>query len=227
MTADGRRLAGVPTGPGYASHAVLTEPVEVPDTLSDHEAAALLSQGTTALAAARAGRIAPGDRVLVEAATGGVGSLLVQLASRAGAIVVAATRGAHKLAIASQLGAHEVVDYSVPGWSAGLEPIDVALSSVGGATARESFDLLRTGTGRLVLFGYAGGAPLDVDASDVFGRGVSITGLWGTYSTDAVREAFASGLSPILGAALPLSDAARAHYLLESRSTTGKLILVP
>ncbi|MEU5693997.1 zinc-binding dehydrogenase [Actinosynnema sp. NPDC020468] len=226
VTADGRRLAGAPVGDAYAELAVLRDPVEVPDDVSDHRALALLLQGATALAAFDAARAAAGERLLVEAAAGGVGSLLVQLGVRAGTTVVAAARGGRKLALARELGAPEVVDYGTPGWSAAVAEVDVVFSSSGGTIGREGFERLRPG-GRLVVFGFASGEPLDVTAADAFRKGVAVIGLWNPVTPDAVRRAFASGLEPVLGEALPLARAARAHQLLEDRATTGKLILVP
>lgn len=228
VTADGRRLVGFALGEGYAELAVLPEDaVEVPDDLSDHEALALYLQGATAIAAADAVRLAAGERALVEAAAGGVGSLLVQVAARAGATVVAAARGERKLALAKDLGAHEVVDYGEPDWPSLVEPVDVAFSSVGGAVARQSFELLRDGVGRMAVFGFAGGEPLDVTAADVFRKGVALLGFGIPITPDNVRRAFTLGLRPVLGEALPLADAARAHELLEGRATTGKVVLVP
>ncbi|MCC8248612.1 quinone oxidoreductase family protein [Saccharothrix luteola] len=225
---DGRRLIGFALGEGYAELALLPEDAtEVPDDLSDHEALALYLQGATAVAAADAVRLAAGERVLVEAAAGGVGSLLVQVAARAGATVVAAARGERKLALARELGAHEVVDYGEPDWPTWVEPVDVVFSSVGGAVARQSFELLRDGVGRLAVFGFASGEPLDVTASDVFRKGVAVLGFGNPVTPDAVRRAFTSGLRPVLGEALPLADAARAHELLETRASTGKVVLVP
>ncbi len=227
ITADGRRLIGTPAGEGYAELAAIKDGMEVPDDITDHEALALLLQGSTAVQAAERAQLGPGDRVLVEAAAGGVGSLLVQVAARAGATVIAAARGAHKLALARELGAHETVDYSAPGWGDEVGEVDVVFSSVGGKVARQSFDLLRSGTGRLVLFGFASGEPLDVTPAEVFAKGVALIGLWNPLTPEGVRRVFGLRLKPILGEALPLAEAARAHEALESRATTGKLILVP
>ncbi|MBW4720216.1 quinone oxidoreductase family protein [Saccharothrix obliqua] len=227
VTADGRRLMGAATGDGYAELAVLGNGVEVPPHVGDHEALALLLQGSTAVQATRRSRLRAGERVLVEAAAGGVGSLLVQIAARAGAVVVAAARGEHKLALARELGAHETVDYSRAGWTEGVGEVDVVFSSVGGSVARQSFELLRPGAGRLVLFGFANGEPLDVTPAEVFGLGVELIGLWNPLTPENVREALDLGLKPVLGPTFPLADAARAHEALESRATTGKVILVP
>lgn len=228
VAADGRRLVGFALGEGYAELALLPEDAtEVPDGVSDHEALALYLQGATAVTAVDAVRLTAGERVLVEAAGGGVGTLLVQVAARAGATVVAAARGARKLALARELGAHEVVDYGEPDWSTGVEPVDVVFSSVGGAVGRQSFELLRDGVGRLAVFGFASGEPLDVTASDVFRKGVAVLGFGNPLTPDVVRRVFDLGLRPVLGEALPLADTARAHELLEGRATTGKVVLVP
>ncbi|WP_199443656.1 quinone oxidoreductase family protein [Umezawaea beigongshangensis] len=228
VTEDGRRLIGFALAEGYAERAALPEDSpEVPEHLSDHEALALFLQGTSAVAALATSRLVQGERVLVEAATGGVGNLLVQLAAQRGATVVAATRGEAKLAVAKELGAHEVVDYGTPGWSAGVDPVDVVFSSVGGSVTEESFELLRDRVGRFVIFGFASGEPVGITAADVFRKAVTVSGYGVPVSPENIRTAFTSGLRPVLGPVLPLTEAARAHELLESRTTTGKLILVP
>ncbi|WP_033432723.1 quinone oxidoreductase family protein [Saccharothrix syringae] len=227
VTDDGRRLIGY-SAEGYAELGLLPEDaVEVPDGVSDHEALALHLQGTTALRAVEQARVAAGERVLVEAAAGGVGSLAVQLARRAGAVVVAAARGRRKLELARELGAHEVVDYGEPDWTAGVEPVDVVLSSSGREIARQSFELLRDDVGRLVLFGFASGEPVDITANDVYRKHVAVIGLFNPLDPDDLRRLFALDLKPVLGESLPLADAARGHELLEGRATTGKLVLVP
>ncbi|KOV84342.1 zinc-binding dehydrogenase [Nocardia sp. NRRL S-836] len=206
-TADGRRVMGFPRDGGYATKAVVEHPVEVPDDVSDHAALALLLQGTTAVAAMRAARVRPGDRVLVEAAAGGVGTLLVQLAHRAEATVLAAS---------SKGG----IGYD---WD-GLEPVDVVFESIGGDVGRRAFELLRDGVGRMVVFGFASGQALDVTASDIFRKGVGVLGLPRDVSP---LEALGLGLEPVVGDVYTLDAIAEAHRALESRTTTGKLIARP
>lgn len=206
-TADGRRVMGFPRDGGYATKAVLEHPIDVPDDVSDHEALALLLQGFTAVDAAKAARIRPGDRVLVEAASGGVGSLLVQLAERAGATVLAAS---------SKGG----VGYD---WD-GLEPVDVVFESIGGEVGKRAFELLKDGVGRMVVFGFASGEALDVTASDIFRKRVAVMGLPNDVTAE---EVFGHGLEPVLGDVYRLDEIAEAHRALESRTTTGKLIARP
>jgi len=234
----GKAVVGMAPHGGYVELAVLPAAgaIELPEGIDPRQGLALLVQGVSALALAETAAIRPGERVLVEAAAGGVGSLLVQLVRRAGGTVVAAARGSEKLAIAKELGADEVVDYGEADWSSRVAPVDVALSSVGGQITRDAFELLRDNTGRLVLYGVASGVLPDITPLDVFRKGVALIGLrhLGSdpeYLVRTLREAFTLTLSgelvPQLGQSWPLSQAADAHRAFESRSTTGKLFLVP
>lgn len=206
-TRDGRRVMGVPRDGAYATKAVIEHPIELPDDVSDHEALALLLQGITAVAATKAARIQPGDRVLVEAANGGVGTLLVQLAERKGATVLKAS---------SKGG----IGYD---WD-GLEPVDVVFESIGGEVGKRAFELLKDGVGRMVVFGYASGEPLDVTASDIFRKGVAVMGL---PRNTTPEEVLGLNLKPVLGDVYRLDEIAEAHRALEARATTGKLIARP
>lgn len=80
---------------------------------------------------------------------------------------------------------------------------------------------------RVTAIGLNYGEPLDITANDAYRKHVALIGLHNPLVPDDVRRAFASGLRPVLGEALPPADAGRAHELLESRATTGKLVLVP
>ena len=91
----------------------------------------------------RSAAVHEGETVLVEAAAGGVGSLLVQLAGSAGARVVAAAGSDRKLGVALGLGADRAVDYRRDGWCAEVGEVDVVFDGVGGAVARSAFDLVR------------------------------------------------------------------------------------
>ncbi|MEU1281283.1 zinc-binding dehydrogenase [Streptomyces sp. NPDC005805] len=113
----GRRVVARGEG-GYAERMAVAADgmVAVPEGVGPAEAAALVHDGVTALTLAGDAEIRPGERVLVAAAAGGAGSLLVQLARDAGARVVAAARGERKLALARELGAETVVDYTREDW---------------------------------------------------------------------------------------------------------------
>jgi NADPH:quinone reductase len=197
--------------------------------------------GRQAVGVARAAALHAGDSVLVEAAAGGVGSLLVQLARRAGATVIAVARGERKLAVAEGLGAHTVIDYSAPDWheqarDAAGGSVRVVLETTGGAVSAAAFDLLTPGTGRMVIYGTTSGQPPRFDPLAVYHRGVSVTGFASTALAADARarlrdEAFALAangeLKPIIGAVLPLSEAAAAHQAFEERTTIGKTVLTP
>jgi len=220
---------------GYAAWAVVPAdaPIAIPAELSVEAAVALLADGRTATRLIDGAEIEPGERVLVEAAGGGVGSLLVQLARHAGATVVAAAGGERKLAVATSLGANEVLDYSRPGWPEGVEPVDVVLDGVGGVTATTAFSLLRPG-GRYLPFGAAGGsfAPVDQDAARARDIAIVASGPPSPAENRALVEralgAAAGGrLRPVIGQSLRLAEAAEAHRAIEARETIGKTVLLP
>lgn len=228
----GRPVVAIVGGGGYSSMAVA--PVSAvrmrPDSLSLQDALGLVGQGVTALGVMSVAGVRAGDVVLVEAAAGGVGSLLVQLVKRAGGTVVAAARGEEKLAVAKELGADRVVDYSVPGWAAGMGEVTVVLGSVGGAVGRESFGALTDGVGRMVVYGSAAGDSA-VSVQEVFERGLWVGGFVSTHLSGQRREgfldeAFSSGLRVVAGFALGLGEVAQAHRMVEERGTVGKNILL-
>lgn len=161
----GRRVVSSLRGSGgYAERVAVPAdaPIEVPDGLSMSDAVALLADGRTALMMLRAAEVRPGETVLVEAAAGGVGSLLVQLARNAGARVVAAAGGERKLDLARSLGADLAIDYTRGGWGEQIREwargaVDVVFDGVGGPIARAAFELLGPG-GRMASFGKIGRA---------------------------------------------------------------------
>jgi NADPH2:quinone reductase len=223
---------------GYAERvaADLAGLIDIPDELRTQEAVALLADGRTALLLVRGAAIRPGETVLVEAAAGGVGSLLVQLARTAGARVVGAAGGERKLAVARELGADVAVDYTQPDWAARLRSdlgtFDVVFDGVGGAIGRAAFELLRPG-GRFCAFGMSSGAFAPVTEADAEAWNVArITGGRPTPGElrelvrAALAEAAAGRLRPLIGQTFPLERAADAHAAMEQRATIGKTLLV-
>jgi NADPH2:quinone reductase len=224
---------------GYAARVAVDADglFRVPDGLGLAEAVALLADGRTAALLVEAARIADGEMVLVEAAGGGVGTLLVQLVGRRGARVVAAAGGARKLALARDLGADATVDYRDPAWPEQVrtelaDGVDAVFDGVGGAIGRAAFDLVRDG-GRFVPFGMASGEfaqPSDDEASR---RHVRIVRMGPPTPADLARvtrgvldDAAAGRLRPVIGQRFPLDDAAAAHAAIEGRRTIGKTLLV-
>ena len=154
--------------------------IAVPDGLGLAEAVALLADGRTALLLVRSVALQAGETVLVEAAGGGVGSLVVQLARHAGARVVAAAGDDRKLALARDLGADLAVNYREAGWARQVraqlgDGVDVAFDGVGGDIGRAAFDLVRDG-GRFSTFGMASGAFAPIPPEDDR-RGVTVVDL--------------------------------------------------
>jgi len=223
---------------GYAERAVgaAQRLVEVPGGVTMRDAVALLADGRTALSLVGLAQPRAGETVLVEAAGGGVGTLLVQLARNAGARVVAVAGGEPKLALARELGADVTVDYRDDGWSQRVRDavgaVDVAFDGVGGSIGAAAFGLLSAG-GRFCPFGMASGTFTAIDAEDAEARGVAV--LHGAVPTpdellaltrNALDEAAAGRLRPLIGQEFALADAAAAHAAIEARATLGKTLLV-
>lgn len=193
-------------------------------------AVALLADGRTATMMLRAAAVQAGDRVLVEAAAGGVGSLLVQLASGAGARVVGAVGGARKAAIAAELGADFVVDYTEPGWDERVRDtvggVDVVFDGVGGEIGQTAFSLLESG-GRMVSFGLASGSWVSIPDGEAVRRGVEVVRpAASAQEMRAFTESALDGpLQPLIGQRFPLERASDAHAAIEARATVGKTLL--
>ena len=215
---------------GYAERVVVDAslPIDVPDGLVLPDAVALLADGRTALSLVEAAAPRAGETVLVEAAAGGVGGLLVQLARHRGARVVAAAGGERKLAHARVLGADVALDYTRPGWASGAGDLDVVFDGVGGEIAAAAFARLRPG-GRFVAFGMASGGFVGTQVrTDVtIVRGVPLTPERSrALSAEALAQASAVRLVATIGQTFALHDAAAAHAAIEARTTIGKTLLL-
>jgi NADPH:quinone reductase len=232
-----RAVAGTSGSGGYAERVAVDAGalVEVPEGVRLDDAVALLADGRTATGLVRAAGVRDGDRVLVEAAAGGVGTLLVQLARAAGARVVAAAGGVRKLALARELGAEVAVDYREPGWPERVREatggVDVVFDGVGGAIGRSAFDLLDRG-GRMLRFGLASGAWTEIPEAVAAQRDVTLVPFprarpeeLRALTRSALGEAAAGRLRPVIGQRFPLERAADAHAAIETRATVGKTLL--
>lgn len=181
----GRRVvarSGEPGGYAEQAAAPVERLIPVPDGLGLREAAALLHDGPTALALFENARVRPEDWVLVVAAAGGLGILLVQLAHAAGARVIGAARGERKLDLARQLGADAVVDYSEPSWAeqvqeaTGEAGVDAVFDGVGGAVGQAAFGAMARG-GRFSAHGAPSGAFARIEPQDAQRLGVTVRGI--------------------------------------------------
>ncbi|MER6948099.1 NADP-dependent oxidoreductase [Nonomuraea sp. NPDC000554] len=167
--------------------------------------------------------IRPGQRVLVHAAAGGVGHLVVQLAKLRGAYVIGTTR-ASKHDFVLGLGADEVIDYTAVDFAEAVSGVDVVVDLVGGDYPRRSLPVLRPdGT----FVGAAGMTDGDAEAYDRAGV------RWDSFSVEpdhaaleSIARLVADGkLTAHVDQVFPLADAAKAHELMESGAFTGKLVL--
>jgi NADPH:quinone reductase len=236
----GRQVV-VRTSTGYAEQVVadVEEIIPVPDGLAIDAAAALVHDGVTALSLDRLGTPEKGKWVLVSAAAGGAGSLLVQLAVDAGARVVAAASSDVKLALARQMGAEVAIDYTQPDWIARVRDATgggaaLVYDGAGGPLGTAALDAVADG-GRFVTYGTAGGfaAP---DPESAARRAVRVLAplLDGPPNRRTVRELLSLALQravdgrlrPAIGATYALERAADAHRALAARATVGKSLLL-
>jgi NADPH2:quinone reductase len=216
--------------------------IPLPDDVSAETAAALLLQGLTAQYLTRDSHaVRKGEAVLVHAAAGGVGLLLVQIARRLGGRVIGLTSSAEKAAAARDAGAEETALYHEDWVDAaqrfnGGAGVDVAYDSVG-STLPHSFEAVRIG-GQVVFYGMAGGDPPLVDPRLLMDTSKTLTGgdLWNVLRTPEDRRTRAAELFAWLrdgtlrlriAARYPLAEGAAAHAFLESRQSVGKVLLVP
>jgi NADPH2:quinone reductase len=232
-------------GGGYAELAVAGADAlhEMPDDLGFDAAVAMIGTGRTAVGILRAAQLRAGDVVLVTAAAGGLGALFVQEARNVGALAVGAAGGPAKVELVERLGADIAVDYTIPGWTqsvrdrlAGRE-VTVALDGVGGDRGSDALRLIGPG-GRMILFGWSSGTPLEVGTDVLYTGGVSLLGVLGPWllqqpggiralEDESLAAAAGGRLEPLVGPPFALSAAAAAHTAIENRATVGKTVLVP
>ena len=225
---------------GYAERAVVpaADLIPVPPGLGLPEAAALLHDGATAFGLLEVAAIKPGEWVLVTAAGGGMGVLLVQLARAAGGRVNGAARGRAKLDLVRDAGAEAAVDYSEPGWTAQVREVtaghgaDVVFDGAGGALGRAAFEATAPG-GRFSAHGMSDGGFARVDAQEAARRGITMHGIepyepavFRRLAAAALAEAAAGRLRPVIGQTFPLDLAADAHAALEARTALAKTLLL-
>jgi NADPH2:quinone reductase len=250
----GRRVAAhlgaTPDGGGYARLAVV--PVEalhrVPDHVTAPDAIAMIGTGRTAVGILDLAELDATDTVLVTAAAGGLGTLLVQSALAAGARVVGLAGGPEKVALVRALAREPhaerlvVIDYRAEGWlddaraavrQHALGGATVLLDGVGGDPGTAAASLVAPG-GRLVLFGWSSGER-NRAADDPGDGGPEVRWAvgpqarpWGDLFTlqERALALAADGTWHVVTHQVPLAEAARAHRELEERATTGKVVLV-
>ncbi|NMH15977.1 NADPH:quinone reductase [Tepidiphilus sp. B18-69] len=219
--------------------------VRLPDDISFETAAAVMLKGLTAqFLVRRTHRVQPGDTVLIHAAAGGVGLLLVQWAKRLGATVIATAGNDEKAELVRAHGADHVIVYTRENFTERTRAltngrgVDVVYDSVGRATFLGSLDSLRP-LGLMVSFGNASGKVEPFDIGLLAQKGSLFLTRPTLFTYIAEREdllAMAEELFTALrdgwldvqiGQRFPLSQATEAHRALESRRTTGATLLLP
>jgi NADPH2:quinone reductase len=219
--------------------------VKLPESIATDLAATLVTKGTTAqYLLFDTWAVKPGDTILVHAAAGGTGSLLVQWGSALGATVIALAGSDEKVSLAKSHGAAHAFNSREDGWAAkvraatGGRGVDVVYDGVGKATFEASLDTLRP-RGLMVSFGNASGPVTGVSLSMLQSRGslyvTRPTGAAYVGSRDqfrrsiaAVFDALESGkIHPTIDQRFKLADVQEAHRALEARETTGASVIMP
>jgi NADPH2:quinone reductase len=232
-------LGQAPGGYAELAHAKVESLHEIPDHLDGAIAVATIGTGRTAAGILEQAALTADDTVLITSAAGGMGSLFVQAARNAGALVVGLAGGPEKARQVQDLGAQVAIDYTAGDWPEQVKKqldgreLTVVLDGVAGETGQRAFELLGIG-GRLLMFGWSGGSPIQVTTDDLMGRGLSATWAIGpklmrklrTLETAALHESIEGHWTPLL-TKYPLSKAADAHRALENRETVGKVVLLP
>lgn len=243
----GDRVAYAMEQGAYAEYAIVPawRLVPVPEGVDLELAAASMLQGMTAHYLTHSTYpIKSGDTSLVHAAAGGVGGLLVQIAKRSGARVIATVSNEEKAQEAREAGADEVILYTQIDFAAetkrltGGRGVDVVYDSVGKSTFWGSLDSLRR-RGYMVLYGQSSGAvePFDPQVLNAKGSLFLTRPTLGSYTADReellqrAEDLFAwiraGELRVRIAATYPLSEAAEAHQFIESRQAKGKVLLIP
>jgi len=242
----GDRVAYAAVMGSYAEYATVPADrlVRIPDGVSERDAAAAMLQGMTAHYLSHDSfPLKKGQTALVHAAAGGVGLLLVQMAHKIGARVIATVSTEEKAKLAREAGADEIILYTQQDFeieTKGLtdgKGVDVVYDSVGKTTFEKGLNVLRP-RGYMVLFGGSSGAVPPFDLIQLSQKG----SLYVTRPTlnhyIASREDLERRASSVLGMVksgdlklrvehvYPLKDAQQAHRDLEGRKTTGKLVLI-
>lgn len=243
----GDRVAFAMSPGAYAEYAIVPawKLVPVPEEISLETAAAVMLQGMTAHYLARSTfPIEIGQSVLIHAAAGGVGLLLVQIAKQRGAFVIGTVSTEEKAQLARKAGADEIIRYTEQDFVAetrrltGGKGVHVVYDSVGKTTFEGSLNSLRP-RGYLALFGQSSGAvpPFDPQILNAKGSLFVTRPTLAHYSADReellwrANELFswigARDLDVRIDRTVPLAETARAHQALEGRETAGKVLLIP
>ena len=243
----GDRVAYTGVRGGYAEYAAVPAErlIVVPDQIDFKQAAAAMLQGMTAHYLSHSTYpIQRGDAVLVHAAAGGVGLLLVQMAKKLGARVIGTAGNADKAKLARESGADDVILYNEQDFEIETKRltdgagVHVVYDGVGKSTFDKDLNVLRL-RGHLVLFGGSSGAVPPFDLIQLSQKGslyltrpslhhyIHTRAELEHHAGDVMKMITAGELKLRIHATYPLAEAQQAHRDLEGRKTTGKLLLIP
>jgi len=243
----GDRVAYTGVLGSYAEYVAVADDrlVKIPEQLDFPQAAAAMLQGMTAHYLSHSTYpIKRGEAVLIHAAAGGVGLLLVQMAKKLGARVIGTAGSAEKAQLAKDAGADEVILYTEQDFDAETlrltegKGVDVVYDGVGKTTFARDLRILRP-RGYLVLFGGASGAVPPFDLLELSKHGSLFVTRPTLHNYIATREELEQRADEVMQMMMagelrlrihktyPLAEAESAHRDLEGRKTTGKLLLVP
>ena len=234
----GQRVLATIRGGGYAEFAVANAQtvVPIPDGLGFSEATALLVQGLTALGLLA--DLKSGQTILIHAAAGGVGTLLVQLAKIKGAKVIGTASSAEKLELVANLGADFGINYTEADWTDQVlqstegKGADVIIEMVGGELGKSNFKILAT-KGVMHIYGAASGEDFQISALSLLGKMQTAKGYNLNLETQENMVKFTRELMTYIAekrlqisvTEFPLEQAKEAHEAIEGRKTTGKVVL--
>ena len=230
---------------GYAELALakVDNVYEVPQGLMLDRAIAVFQAGAIAIGLISAIRVDPCDNVLITAAAGRIGSLLLQRAKAVGAsTVIGAVGGPQKAAAAARFGADVVIDYHDADWVSQVKQAtgdigaDVVLDAIGGDIGAQALEATANGGGRFGLYGFTSGTWVQLDAHQIGRRGITVVGALGSTfakplnqqrrdAEQALKAAADGELVPHIHQSFALERAAEAHAVVESRSSVGGVLI--
>jgi NADPH:quinone reductase len=234
----GNRVLAIIDGGGYAEFVTAKESqlFLIPDELDFAESTALLVQGMTAVGLLREAKA--GQSILVHAAAGGVGSILVQLAKSKGLTVIGTASNSEKLQKIAAHGGDVAINYTEPDWpqqvlqAVGERGVDIIIEMVGGEIVGKNLELLAV-NGTMWVYGSASGEDYTLSVLDLLDKNLIVRGYWLTLEPPSRKAEFAAELVEqikkerlqISVTEYPLEKVSEAHRAIEGRKTTGKVVL--
>jgi putative PIG3 family NAD(P)H quinone oxidoreductase len=242
----GDAVCALTPGGGYAEYCTVpaSHCLPIPQGLTLAEAAALPENYFTVWSNVfERGSLKAGENFLVHGGAGGIGYTAIQLAKAFGAKVFTTVSGAEQIEAVKKLGADVVLDYSVQDWAqeianiVGIQGMDCILDFVGGSYISKNLKLLAR-NGRLVQIAFLQGAKVEVDCLPILTKNLTFTGSMLRPRSDEEKASIAQALldnvwplfaskklNVLISAVFPLSEAQKAHELMESSGHIGKIVL--